>query len=159
MMALYYEDFQVGDHFTSPGRTVTEADLTLFSGLSGDYNPLHTDEEFAKNTSYGKRIAHGALGFAIVTGLIDRLQLFNGSAIAFLGIENWQFVKPIFIGDTIHFEMVILNKRKTSTIGRGIIQQEVRLLNHLDEMVHKGNLNIMVKCREVEGEICHPTPY
>ncbi|PWA12163.1 dehydratase [Pueribacillus theae] len=145
-MGLYYEDFEIGQSFTSVSRTITESDVVQFTGLSGDFNPLHTDEEFAKNTPFETRIAHGALGFSVMTGLMDRLGIFTGTALAFLGIENWMFLKPILIGDTIHFEMKILNKRLTSTKERGIIFREVTVYNQRKETVQKGQLNIMVKC-------------
>ncbi|WP_010676987.1 MaoC family dehydratase [Bacillus timonensis] len=149
-MGLYYEDFEIGQVFVSQARTITESDVVQFTGLSGDFNPLHTDEEFAKNTPFGTRIAHGALGFSIMTGLMDRLGVFSGTAIAFLGIDNWSFPKPIFIGDTIYFEMKITNKRPTSKGGRGIIFREITVFNQNKEIVQKGQMNIMVKCRETE---------
>lgn len=143
-MAYYYEDFSIGDAFTSPGRTVTESDVTVFAGLSGDYNPLHTDEEFAKETIFGTRIAHGLLGLSMVSGLVMRLGVFDGTVIAFLGLE-WTFTGPLFIGDTIHFEMKIIEKRETSKADRGIIVREVLLLNQKNEVVQKGTMTIMMK--------------
>lgn len=147
-MGLYYEEFEVGQTFVSAARTITEADVVQFAGLSGDFNPLHTNEEFAKTTPFQTRIAHGALGFSIVTGLMDRLGIFEGTAIAFLGVENWTFSAPILIGDTIHFEMKINNKRTTSKKGRGIIFREVVVYNQRQEVVQKGQMNIMVKSKE-----------
>ncbi|MEC2053907.1 MaoC family dehydratase N-terminal domain-containing protein [Peribacillus psychrosaccharolyticus] len=143
-MAHYYEDFSIGDEFTSPGRTVTESDVSVFAGLSGDYNPLHTDEEFAKETIFGTRIAHGLLGLSMVSGLVMRLGVFDGTVIAFLGLD-WKFIGPLFIGDTIHFEMKIIEKRETSKADRGIIVREVLLFNQKNEVVQKGTMTIMMK--------------
>src|SRR3990172_401500 len=109
---LYFEDLRIGDQFVSPGRTITEADVTLFAGLSGDYNPLHTDEEFAKQTPFGRRIAHGLLGLSMAVGLASRLGLFDGTGIGFLGLE-WSFVGPIFLGDTIRARFAVEEKRPT----------------------------------------------
>lgn len=113
-MPLFYEDLSIGQTFTSPGRTVTETDLMQFAMLSGAWNPIHTDREFAARTLYGKPVVHGVFGITLLTGLIDRMGLFHGSAIAMLGIRDWQFKGPIFIGDTLHFIMEIVAKRLTS---------------------------------------------
>lgn len=143
-MVMYYDDFKVGDRFTSPGRTVTETDVVMFAGLSGDYNPLHTNEEFCKDTIFGERIAHGLLGLSILTGLSTRLGIFDGSAIAFLGINDWKFKKPILIGDTIYFDMEVVEMRETSKEDRGIIFRKFELKNQHHEIVQQGVLPIMV---------------
>src|SRR5699024_9699013 len=90
-MGLHYEDFNVGDVYTGPGRTITETDVVNFAGLSGDFNLIHTDEEYAKsNSPYETRIAHGLLGLSIASGLMTRIGIFEGTVIAFLGLE-WNF--------------------------------------------------------------------
>lgn len=151
-MAKYFEDFIEGETYVSPARTVTETDIVMFAGLSGDYNPLHTDAEFCKDTIFGERIAHGLLGLSILTGLSTRLGIFDGTAIAFLGINEWKFAKPILVNDTIHFEMTVKEKRETSKADRGIIIREVTLFNQRNEVVQHGILPIMVK-RKVENSI------
>src|SRR3954447_1047320 len=97
---LYFEEFVVGDEAATPSRTITETDIVQFAGLSSDWNPLHTDAEFAAATPFGQRIAHGLLGLSIASGLMARLGHIDGTAIAFRGIEEWKFSKPIYIGDT-----------------------------------------------------------
>lgn len=144
-MARYFEEFEVGEKFTSPARTVTETDIVLFAGLSGDYNPLHTDSEFCKDTIFGEKIAHGLLGLSILTGLSTRLGIFDGTAIAFLGINDWKFLKPILVNDTIHFEMEVIETRETSKSDRGIVFRKFELLNQRNEVVQTGVLPIMVK--------------
>lgn len=144
-MARYFEEFEVGEKFTSPARTVTETDIVLFAGLSGDYNPLHTDSEFCKDTIFGEKIAHGLLGLSILTGLSTRLGLFDGTAIAFLGINDWKFLKPVLANDTIHFEMEVIEKRETSKLDRGIIFRKFELYNQRKEVIQSGVLPIMVK--------------
>ena len=143
-MGKYFEEFQVGEVYKSPARTITESDVMQFAGLSGDFNPLHTDEEFAKETVFRKRIAHGLLGLSITSGLMGRLGIFDGTVIAFLGLE-WKFTGPIFFGDTIHFKMTIQDKRETSKPDRGIIYRDVEVINQRSEVVQKGIMTIMVK--------------
>ena len=105
MTTYYFEDFAVGQEFESGGRTITEADLTFFSMLSGDWNPLHVDAEFAKTTRFGQRVVHGALGIAISTGMLHELGIFHDSVIAMLGFRNWNFRAPLFVNDTIHLKI------------------------------------------------------
>jgi acyl dehydratase len=149
--ALYFEDLHEGQSFTTPGRTVTEADLVAFAGLSGDYNSIHTDAEFARGTAYGQRVVHGLLGVSILTGLMDRLGIFDGSAIAMLGIDEWRFRAPIFIGDTITVEMTITALRRTSSGDRGIVGRHFRIRNQRDETVQEGSIGLMIRCREGGG--------
>jgi acyl dehydratase len=147
-MPLYFEDFQVGQRFTTPARTVTEADIVHFAGISGDYNPIHTDAEFARSTPFGAPIAHGLLVLSMLTGLRQRSGHFEGTIIAWLEIRNYRFLKPVFIGDTIHGETEILEKRETSRPDRGILVQKVRVLNQKGEVVQEGEFVTMVKRRE-----------
>jgi acyl dehydratase len=147
-MPLYFEDFQVGQRFTTPARTVTEADLVNFAGVSGDYNPIHTDAEFAKTTPFGQRIAHGLLVLSMLTGLRQRMGQFEGTLIAWLEIRSYRFLKPVFIGDTVHGETEILEKRETSKPDRGLLVQRVRVLNQKDEVVQEGEFVTLVRRRE-----------
>jgi acyl dehydratase len=147
-MPLYFEDFQVGQRFTTPARTVTEADIINFAGVSGDFNPIHTDAEFARSTPFGVRIAHGLLVLSMLTGLRQRSGHFEGTIIAWLEIRNYRFLKPVFIGDTVHGETEILEKRETSRPDRGILVQKVRVLNQKGEVVQEGEFVTMVKRRE-----------
>lgn len=145
-MGLYYEDIEVGREYVSPGRTITETDVVQFAGLSGDYNPIHTDAEFARESAFGERIAHGLLGVAVISGLSARIGLFDGTAIAFLGL-TWDFTGPIRLGDTVHLRMTIADKRETSKPDRGIVHRDMRLVNQHGETVQKGVFKLMVKRR------------
>ncbi|MBN1847890.1 MAG: MaoC family dehydratase N-terminal domain-containing protein [Deltaproteobacteria bacterium] len=142
---LYFEDFYVGQKFITKARTVTESDVVNFAGLSWDHNPLHTDEEYASKTAYGRRIAHGLLGTAIHTGLA--YQLTEGTLLAFLDL-TWQFKLPIFIGDTIHVEQVVSELRDSSKEGRGILTFEKELINQRNEVVQTGTTTILLAKRE-----------
>lgn len=147
MNTLYYEDLEVGQTFRSPARTVTEADLTIFAMVSGDWNPIHSDAEYARKTPYGQRIVHGVLGVAIVTGMFDRLGIFEDSALALLGIDEWRFIAPIFVGDTVHMELEIADKRLTSKGDRGIIDRRIRLVRHDGTVLQEGRMGMMTKLR------------
>lgn len=132
---LYWEEWEVGRELTSAGRTVTESDLVIYSGLSGDYNPLHTDEEFCRKTEFGTRIAHGPLVYAIAAGLIFRMHLYDDTLIAFLGFENLKFTKPVKIGDTIHARIKVTERRETSKPDRGVMKRQLQVVNQKGEVV------------------------
>jgi acyl dehydratase len=148
MTGLYFEDYQPGEVYTSVGRTVTETDIVLFTGLSGDRHQLHTDELWVQqNTVFGGRIAHGPLGLAIAMGLTAQLGLSEGTTMAFLGIEEWNFTGPIRIGNTVHLEMEIADKRATSKPGRGVVTRTHRLINQDGAVVQEGRTLILVRAR------------
>jgi acyl dehydratase len=143
----YYEDIRVGDEYLSPGRTVTEADIVAFAGLSGDYNVLHTDAEFMKASIFGERIAHGLLGLSIASGLGARAVPRPFATLAFLGIR-WRFKGPIKIGDTIKVRLRVTDKRETSKPDRGIVKIQRVVLNQRGEVVQEGDTEIMVERRQ-----------
>ncbi len=130
---LYYEDFSIGQVFETPARTITEADIVNFAGVSGDFYSLHTDEIFASKTIFGGRVAHGLLTISIVTGLWMRLGIFEGSLIAFYGIDRLRFVKPVKIGDTIRVRLTVIDKRLKDNNGLVTIKNEV--YNQKNELV------------------------
>jgi len=143
-MGQYFEEFNVGDQFVTVSRTVTEADVAIFAGLSGDYNQLHTDDEFAKKSAFGGRVAHGFLGLSIASGLTDRTKYLEGTAMAVLGI-NWKFTGPIRLGDTIKVKVVVENKRETKKPDRGIVTFYMAILNQNDGVVQEGQQTMMVR--------------
>ena len=140
---MYLEEFEIGKVYESMGRTITEADVTNFAGFSGDFNPLHMDDEFAKSTVFGKRIAHGALGYVIATGLSNQTGLFEGTTIAFLGC-TLSYPAPLCIGDTVHLEMIPTETRHTKKPGRGILKMDVELKNQENTVVMKSEWTIMM---------------
>lgn len=142
----YFEDFEVGEEMESAGRTVTETDIVLFAGLSGDYNPLHTDAEFAQKSSFGQRVAHGLLGLAIASGLSMRLGFIEGTVEAFREL-NWKFSRPIFIGDTVHTHLKVLEKKALPRLGGGLVTFEVSLINQREEVVQRGPWVVWIKGR------------
>jgi acyl dehydratase len=144
---LYFEDVEVGFRFETPSRTVTEADLVAFAGVSGDFNPLHMDKVFAAGSIYGERIAHGALVLSLATGLRQRVGLFDGTLMGLLEIRNWRFAAPVRIGDTIRVACEVTELRETSKPDRGIMVQRVDVLNQDDAVVQSGELVAMLRRR------------
>lgn len=140
----YFEEFEVGMNFISPGRTITESDIVSFAGLSGDYTQIHTDAEFSKNTPVGQRVAHGLLGLSIASGLAVRTGVLEGTVIAFREIIEWKFVKPIFIGDTVRVSLQVLETKVLPRLGGGAVNIELRLFNQNDDVVMKGIWKVLV---------------
>lgn len=141
----YFEEIEVGEEYESPGRTVTETDIVLFAGLSGDYNVLHTDAELMKRSIFGERIAHGLLGLALQAGLLSRATQ-PYATLAFVGLR-WKFKGPVKIGDTIRVHARVAAKRETSKPDRGLITLERKVLNQRDEVVQEGETDLMVERR------------
>lgn len=144
---LYFEDIELGQVMESPARTVTEADVMLFAGLSGDYNQLHTDTEFARSTAFGQRIAHGLLGLSIASGLAARAGFIEGTVLAFTGL-TWKFKSPVLIGDTIRLRAKAIKKRAMPSMSGGMVNFAVTLLNQRDEKVQQGEWTMLVKGKE-----------
>lgn len=135
-----YEDLHVGMEFLSPGRTITDADLVGFAGLTGDFSELHTSDVYARASQFGRRVAHGMLGLAYAHGLMwARTGEFRDSAIAFLGISDWKFLAPLFVGDTLFVRYVVRELRDSkSRPTQAIASFDVNLLNQDAAVVQSG---------------------
>ena len=142
---IRFDDIKVGEEFVSPGRTVSETDIVLFAGLSGDYNVLHTDAEHMKSSQFGERIAHGLLGLAISQGLAGRA-VADLVELPFAGL-SWKFRGPIKIGDTIHVVARVTDQREADQPGWGTVTIERRVLNQRGEVVQEGETRHMVERR------------
>jgi acyl dehydratase len=142
---LSFEDIKVGEEFISPGRTVTEMDVVLFAGLSGDYNVLHTDAEHMKSSQFGERIAHGLLVLSLQQGLVSRIapELVEQPMTELV----WKFRGPIKIGDTVHVVARVSDKRPADRPGLGVVTIERRVLNQRGEVVQEGESEHMVERR------------
>jgi acyl dehydratase len=143
-MGRYFEDFHEGEEIRTLGRTVTEADIVNFSGFSGDFNPLHTDAEYAATQPFKARIAHGMCGFSMAVGLLVRTNVFEGTILAFFGIENWRFKEPVMIGDTIHAIAKVAEKKETSKLDRGLMIFDFNVINQKGISVMSGGLRCMM---------------
>jgi acyl dehydratase len=140
----YFDDFDIDNEYLSKGRSVTETDVVNFAGLSGDFAEIHINKDFGKNTVFGQNVAHGLCTMAVVSGLFVQTGILN-QALAFLGIQNWQFLKPVFFGDTIYVSMSILEKKETSKKDRGVVTFHLKIINQHKEIVQEGNQIIMIK--------------
>jgi acyl dehydratase len=141
---LYFEEFKVGQKFCSSARTITESDIVMFAGLSGDYNQIHTDIEFSKNTPIGRRIAHGLLVTSIASGLLAQSGLIEGTVIAFREINNWKFTKTTFIGDTIHVIIEIIETKSLPRLGGGAVVLRLDVKNQNEESLMKGKWTALI---------------
>lgn len=146
-MGLYFDDLSVGQRLITPARTVTEADIINFAGVSGDFNPIHTDAEFARSTPFGQRIAHGLLVLAMLTGLRQRSGAFEGTLLAWLELRSYRFLKPVYIGDTVRGEAEISELRESRKPDRGVVIQRVRVYNQRDEVVQEGEFVTLMRRR------------
>ncbi|HLF02140.1 MAG TPA: MaoC/PaaZ C-terminal domain-containing protein [Anaerolineales bacterium] len=134
----YFEEFAVGDRITTAGRTITEHDIVGFAGLSGDFNQIHTDAEYAANSIFKQRVAHGLLGLSIASGLTVQTGFMEGTIMAFREIAEWKFSKPIFIGDTIRVELDMTELKAMPRLGGGLVTIKLTVKNQKDEVVQQG---------------------
>jgi acyl dehydratase len=141
---LYFEEFTIGDSVESVGRTVTEADIVLFAGLSGDYNLIHTDAEYSKSQVFGQRVAHGLLVLSIASGMAVRLGFMEDTVVAFRSLE-WKFTAPVFAGDTIRLRVTVEAAKPMPRVGGGLVTFKMEVLNQRDEIVNRGTWDILCK--------------
>jgi acyl dehydratase len=143
-MGRVFAEFEVGQQFRTPGRTITESDVAAFAGLTGDYNPVHTDEEFAKATEFGGRIAHGPMGIGVAFGLASRLDLIDGTVVALLGV-TWDFRAPTRPGDTIHAVIDVVGKREVRNPEHGLVELSIKLVNQSDVVAQIGSARLLMR--------------
>lgn len=149
MIGLYWEDWEVGRTWETGGRTMTEAAIEQCAGLSGDYNPLHIDEEFAKAGPFGSRVAHGPLVYLFAAGLLFQLHLYDDTLIAFLGFDKLYFTAPVRIGDTLRARIQVTDRRETSRPDRGIVQRVLEVRNQRGEVVLEAIQTFLIRRRPV----------
>jgi acyl dehydratase len=149
-LGLYYEDYErlpLGHRWRSPGRTIGEADIMNFAGLTGDLHPLHTDAHFAAQSDYGARIAHGYLTASVASGLAYRIGLDESTSFAVLA-TGWKFKLPVRIGDTIRVEVVLTDLRPSRKHpAHGIVSRKYEVLNQQQEIIAIGEIVILVHRR------------
>ncbi len=143
-MGRYFEEFKVGEIITTGKRTVTEGDIMTFANLTGDTNRIHTDAEFSRTGPFGQQVAHGLLGLSFTLGLAWQTGFMDGTVIAFSEINDWKFIKPVFIGDAVHAELNIQETKSLPRIGGGSVVFATELKNQKDEVCMKGNLTVLV---------------
>ena len=145
---LYFEDYEIGQSVTSVGRTITEADVVAFAALSGDWNLIHTNKEYAAGHFFGQRVAHGLLGLSIASGLAVRLGFMEDTVLAFREMGSWKFSQPIFLGDTIHVHATVTELKPMPRLDGGQVTLKVEILNQDDKIVQRGTWGVLIKSRE-----------
>ncbi len=140
---LYFEDIVVGQKMVTRGRTITEADVVNFAGLTGDYNPMHTDAEYMKNSAFGQRVAHGMLTLSYAVGQAYQLGFMERTVLAFRGLEM-KFSLPVYIGDTVHVELVVRETKAAARMGGGIVTLDVKIINQDDKTVQSGEWIVLM---------------
>lgn len=144
---MYFEEFQVGQRIVTAGRTVTETDIVTFAGLSGDFNQIHIDEEYSKSTPFSARVAHGLLGLSMASGLVVQTGFMEGTIMAFREVNEWKFIKPIYIGDTIRVETEVKETKAIPRIGGGSIVISLDVKNQKGETSMKGTWTALIAGR------------
>jgi len=146
-MGIAVEDIEVGKVYTTRGRTIGEGDITLYAGLVGDWTPIHMDDHFARQQGWPARIAHGTLPMNMAIGLFAQMGVLDDSVIGALGVE-WNFRGPVAIGDTVHADVTVLEKRLTSKPDRGIVKFGFAVRTQAGATVQEGSLTVMMKTRD-----------
>ena len=141
---LYFEEYEVGQRISSAGRTITEADVVNFAGVSADYNLIHTDIVYSADSFYEQRVAHGLLVLSVASGLAMRTGLMEGTVIAWRDIRDWRFSQPVFIGDTVHVELEVVETNAIPRLGGGQVNLGVKIFNQDDKTVMKGNWGVLM---------------
>ena len=144
---LYFEEFSTGMRIVTPARTIAEADIVNFAGISGDFNSMHTDAVYAASTPFGQRVAHGLLILSIASGLAVRTGILEGTVMAFREVNEWKFSRPVFIGDTIHAELEVLESKPLPRLGGGSLLLSVDVKNQKDEVAMRGRWTLLVQRR------------
>lgn len=147
--SLYFEDFAEGDSIESYGRTITETDVVNFAALSGDWNLIHTDAEYAREQMYGQRVVHGLLVLSISSGQMVRLGILDDTVKAFMGLD-WQFRRPIFINDTVRTRLTVRELRDRKRMAGGEVEFRVEVVNQENRVCQRGTWKLLCKRRADE---------
>lgn len=147
MVGRFFEEFHVGEELRTPSRTVTEADIVMFAGLSGDYSPHHTDDEFCKSLPFKGKIAHGLLGVSVCSGLIVSLNLWRETALALLEMSV-RFKAPVMIGDTITVFVKVAHKKESKKGDKGVVTFDHTVKNQKGEVVAEMQWLMMIRTKQ-----------
>ena len=140
---LYFEEFELGSTLRTRGRTITETDLVSFAALTGDYNPMHTDDEYARDSFMGARVAHGMLTLSYAVGQAYQLGILERTVLGFRGLEM-KFSAPVFIGDTVHAELKVKETKPARRLGGGVVTLDLRVIKQDGTVAQKGSLSLLM---------------
>ena len=143
---LYFEEFEIGATMRTRGRTISEADLVQFAALTGDYNPMHTDAEYSRGSSMGERVAHGMLSLSYAIGQAYQLGILERTVLGFRGLEM-KFSNPVFIGDTIHAELKVVETKPAHRLGGGVVTLDLRIIKQDGKTAQKGSMTLLMMSR------------
>jgi acyl dehydratase len=143
LIGLYFEEFEVGQKMVTRGRTIAESDLVQFAGLTGDFNPMHTDAEYMRSSMFGQRVAHGLLSLSYAMGQAYQLGILERTVLAFRELEM-KFSAPVYIGDTIHAELTVTEKTEARRLGGGVVKLDMRIVNQEGKVVQKGGITLLM---------------
>jgi 3-hydroxybutyryl-CoA dehydratase len=149
MQNKFWDDFHIGDKLKTTRITVTETHMVTFGTLTGDFYPLHMDEEYAKTTAYGGRIVHGPLTFCLAVGLVGQANWFEDSIIAWIGVDNLRLLRPVKPGDTIHVDVEVASKKEISKKDRGVVTMKYHVMNQRAEEVLVADMNFMMHRKQL----------
>ncbi|HEX2906963.1 MAG TPA: MaoC/PaaZ C-terminal domain-containing protein [Phototrophicaceae bacterium] len=148
-LGYYFEEVEIGQTFVTRGRTITEADIVQFAALTGDFNPIHTNAEYAKTHMVGQRVAHGMLTLSYAVGLIYQLGFMERTVLVFRSLEI-KFSQTVFIGDTIHAQLTITEKKEMKRLGGGIVTAEVKIINQAGKTIQSGSMELLMALKPAE---------
>lgn len=149
-VGLYFEEFEVGMTMRSRGRTITEADVVSFAGLTGDYNPMHTSAKYAQTTEFGQRVAHGMLSLSYAVGQAYQLGFLEQTTLAFRELEM-KFSLPVLLGDTIHVDIAVKETKPMARLGGGVVAMGVKVVNQDGKTVQKGTWTMLMASKPTES--------
>lgn len=147
---LYFEDFVIGQTLVTSPRTITETDVVNFAYLTGDFNRIHTDAEYAKTTPFGQRIAHGLCVMSIASGLVVLTGVMDSTVLAFREVSEWRFSKPVFIGDTVRARLEVVETKAIPRLKGGSVSIKVEVLNQRDEVAQHGQWVMLMLSRPAD---------
>jgi len=148
---LYFEEFEIDSKLMTRGRTITEADIVQFAALTGDFNPMHTDAEYCKESFMGQRVAHGMLTISYAVGQAYQLGILERTVLGFRGLEM-KFSAPVYIGDTIHAEIVVKETKPAKRLGGGVVTLDLRIVKQDGTVVQKGTLTLLMASKPEDAE-------
>ena len=145
-LGMFFEDYTLGDKLYTRGRTITESDIVQFGALTGDFNPMHFDDDYMQDHMLGKRVAHGMLTVSYAVGQAYQLGFMEQTVLSFRGVEM-KFSAPVYVGDTVHVELTVAELKEARRLGGGIVTMDVRIVNQDNKAVQKGRWTVLVSLR------------